>query len=249
MHKLRVFLNLPCANNRFPPPSKPRQYRAIGLVRGKYQSDDLNKEITRGNLLTENGQKIEAVLLGRVISLVKNHLDLEKNHLWVVYPRIRQENDHLHFQIVGVWEPETLSKEPSTFSENLEEQKSGYFSVRGEVIFYTEDTQTVIVKIRQSPKKESEQMKFFKLKLKGNLEGKPLRHFWDFHVQLQEETMIIEKAIDLGPAVLKKKRKTFKQDKDYRGKFSSDRSSSDLRPRAQKPQPVSKPKLRPKPKD
>ncbi|PSN20303.1 hypothetical protein C7271_02795 [filamentous cyanobacterium CCP5] len=52
------------------------------------------------------------MLLGRITSLVKNHIDLGLSHLWVVYPRTRlSEQDgspELHLQIVGVWEPETL---------------------------------------------------------------------------------------------------------------------------------------------
>ncbi|NJL46606.1 MAG: hypothetical protein HC929_02680 [Leptolyngbyaceae cyanobacterium SM2_5_2] len=94
------------------PPSEPMQYRAIGLVRGTYapaEADQLN----RGNLTTDDGQVIDAVLLGRITSLVKKHVDLTASHLWVVYPRTRREMDteddqDLHLQIVGVWEPETL---------------------------------------------------------------------------------------------------------------------------------------------
>ncbi len=94
------------------PPSEPMQYRAIGLVRGTYvptEADQLN----RGNLMTEDGLTVDSVLLGRVTSLVKKHLDLTAPHLWVVYPRTRRETEtdedqDLHFQIVGVWEPETL---------------------------------------------------------------------------------------------------------------------------------------------
>jgi hypothetical protein len=54
------------------------------------------------------------------MSLVKNHLDLEKDHLWVVYPRTRQENDNLHLQIVGVWEPEKLAVNRQTTEESQE---------------------------------------------------------------------------------------------------------------------------------
>jgi len=94
------------------PPSEPMQYRAIGLVRGVYvptEADQLN----RGNLTTEDGHVIDSVLLGRITSLVKKHIDLNTPHLWVVYPRTRREmatedDQDLHLQIVGVWEPETL---------------------------------------------------------------------------------------------------------------------------------------------
>ncbi|HEY9735142.1 MAG TPA: hypothetical protein V6D06_02630 [Trichocoleus sp.] len=93
------------------PPSEPMQYRAIGLIRGTYAPED--EQFNRGTLTTEDGVAIEAVLLGRVTSLVKKHLNLETPHLWVVYPRTRktdieEEDQDLHVQIVGVWEPETL---------------------------------------------------------------------------------------------------------------------------------------------
>jgi len=90
-----------------PPPSEPMQYRAIGLVRARYVPT--SEQFTQGALVTPDNVELDAVLLGRIMSLVKNHLDLEKDHLWVVYPRTRQENDNLHLQIVGVWEPEKLA--------------------------------------------------------------------------------------------------------------------------------------------
>lgn len=92
-----------------PPASEPMQYRAIGLVRGKYVASE--EQFTRGELVTDDGVSIGAVLLGRVMSLVKKHLDLEQPHLWVVYPRTRDKGaGTLHVQIVGVWEPEKLSR-------------------------------------------------------------------------------------------------------------------------------------------
>lgn len=93
------------------PPSEPMQYRAIGLIRGVYIPEE--ESFNRGRLETEDGTAIDTVLLGRITSLVKKHLDLATSHLWVVYPRTRRvEEDSdwedLSVQIVGVWEPETL---------------------------------------------------------------------------------------------------------------------------------------------
>ena len=232
---------IPDRQQPIPPPSNPRQYRAIGLIRGKYHRSE--EQLTRGILLASDGTVIDAVLLGRVISLVKKHLDLEKDHLWVVYPRTRQENDHLHVQIVGVWEPETLSQEPPSADSKLEESEGfesepssttttedGYFSVRGEIIYYSQEKETAIVKIKQSPRRESEKPKFFKLKLKGTLPDKPLGHFWDFEVQLQADTLVIQEATDMGllPA---KKRPFRKQGRQrYPGKRGGPKSRSDFRP-------------------
>ena len=192
-----------------PPPSHPRQYRAIGLVQAKYQQS--GDQMTQGTLLTTDGAEIEAVLLGRIISLIKNHLDLEQEHLWVVYPRTKMQEDRLHTQIVGVWEPETLSQDSSELEEQSQEAEHGYFSIRGEVIFYSTEEEIIIVKIKQFPRKEGEKPKFFKLKLKGVLSEKPLRRFWDLKVRLQGEDLVIEEGTDLGFAQ-KRKPKFIKKD-------------------------------------
>jgi hypothetical protein len=191
-----------------PPPSHPRQYRAIGLIQGQYQRSE--EQMTRGILVTSDGTEIEAVLLGRVISLVKNHLDLEKPHLWVVYPRTRQNDDRLHIQIVGVWEPETLKLEQAEKSDATSTQTSassirdGYFSIRGEVVYYSQEKEIAIVKIRQSPKQETDRPKFFKLKLQGKLSDRPVGNFWDLQVQLQSDNLIVQEATDLGQLFRKK---------------------------------------------
>ena len=91
-----------------PPVTEPLQYRAIGIVRGQYKPND-QEQITRGHLVDADGLELEAVVLGRVLTLLKRHLDIEKPHLWVVYPRCR-EADHLHLQIAGIWEPSTLAQ-------------------------------------------------------------------------------------------------------------------------------------------
>ena len=191
-----------------PPPSHPRQYRAIGLIQAKYQQSD--EQITQGTLLTTDGAEIEAVLLGRIISLIKNHLDLEQEHLWVVYPRTKMQEDRLHAQIVGVWEPETLSQDDETEEVSGEQAEHGYFSIRGEVIFYSTEEEIIIVKIKQFPRKEGDKPKFFKLKLKGVLSEKPLKRFWDLKVRLQGEDLIIEESTDLGFA--NKRKPKFKKD-------------------------------------
>lgn len=230
------------------PPSEPKQYRAIGLVRGQYMPSA--EQWTRGTLLTTDGTLIDAVLLGRVMSLIKNHLDLGEPHLWVVYPRSRQEDNNLHVQIVGVWEPEKLHKNTSTLaavSEKTPEESTleapeevseseiscdfpdGYFSIRGEVIYHSKEQERVIIKIKQSPRKESETPKFFKINLKGVLGEKVLGHFWDLHVQLQGNTLSIQEANDIGMMPVRKKgpgKKPFGKKPSYKKKASYQRSFS-----------------------
>ena len=222
--------SIPERQQPIPPPSHPRQYRAIGLIRAKYKQSA--EQMTQGTLVTIDGAEIEAVLLGRIISLVKNHLDLEKEHLWVVYPRTKMKEDRLHVQIVGVWEPETLSQNTEANPIPSAEAEHGYFSIRGEVIFYSQEDKNVIVKIKQFPRKEGEKPKFFKLKLQGILGEKPLKRFWDLQVHLSGENLIIEEGTDLGFA---QKRKP---------KFKKDRKKIQLKSsRPSKPSPTARPIL------
>lgn len=211
-----------------PRPSEPKQYRAIGLVRGKYQPGE---ELTRGNLVTEDGTEIDAVLLGRVISLVKNHLDLEKPYLWVVYPRTRQEDDGMHVQIAGVWEPELLHDESQVTDEDpsVPEQmlQDRYFSVRGEAIYHSLDEEKVIVKIQQMPRKGEERRRFFKLHLDGVFPSeRPLGHFWDIHAILDGNTLRIQEAEDVG-IIIKKRRGQGKRPGGGRGGYQKKRFSGD----------------------
>jgi hypothetical protein len=203
--------NLVNRQQPIPPPSEPMQYRAIGLVRGRYAASE--EQFTQGFLVTPDAAEIDAVLLGRIMSLVKNHLDLEQEHLWVVYPRTRQENDKLHLQIVGVWEPEKLAKSESevesqeselsgdeskstaTSSDSLtpsSEIPDGGFSVRGEVVYQSPEGDSLVIKIKQAPRKNDDKPKYFKLKLKGNLNIKAVGKFWDLQVKREADFLTIE---------------------------------------------------------
>jgi hypothetical protein len=90
-----------------PPVTEPLQYRAIGVVRGTYVPAGPD-QLTRGLIRTDSGDELEAVVLGRLLTLMRRHLDLSLPHLWVVYPRSREQGG-LHLQMVGVWEPSTLA--------------------------------------------------------------------------------------------------------------------------------------------
>ena len=256
-----------------PPPSEPRQYRAIGLVRGRYTASQ--DQFTQGILLTSEGTVIDAVLLGRVMSLVKKHIDLDQEHLWVVYPRTRQKQENLHVQIMGVWEPETLKKEddqsedsppadaapeesseiepsdvppveaetptPAFDPQALPDIEHGYFSIRGEVVYQSQDEEKyIIVKIRQSSRSDKEKPKFFKLKLDGLAGPKAVGHFWDLHVQLEQDNLVIQESHDIGMIPVKRGRKPFP------GRGSQGRGPGGGRGNfSRSPRPVGKPKTAP----
>lgn len=332
-----------------PPASEPMQYRAIGLVYGKYTPSE--EQFTKGDLHTEDGTVIDSVLLGRVMSLVKKHIDLEKSHLWVVYPRTREKQYDLHLQIMGIWEPENLSQpdgngDTDTVSEDIEsaalpsgatteptvdsesemspeavvpddaalvekegdaiaedtptepaeiadaptsdadkapaveatempaievteaptaevteapaaevaetpadetttaeesvdagdaspaaaasiaeasttiaedtsekaggaiaESTDGYFSIRGEILFYAEEDDNLVVRIQQSPRKEGKPPKAFKLILDGKLEGKTVGYFWELHVQREGNRLVVQDGTRIAMVPPKKNKK------------------------------------------
>ncbi|NDJ19071.1 hypothetical protein [Myxacorys almedinensis] len=206
-----------------PAPSEPMQYRAIGLVRGRYEPSD--EQFTRGSMTTSDGTLVEAVLLGRVMSLVKNHLDLSQEHVWVVYPRTRDRQEDLHVQIVGVWEPENLIKSDDA-EEPVEDEvpsyvpssevQDNYFSIRGEIVYHSTDDGSMIVKIQQAPRKKDDRAKAFKLKLLGNVSGKALGYFWDLQVHRQAGNLVVQQGTSIGMIPPRKKPK-FEGRSDFRG--------------------------------
>lgn len=234
-----------------PPPSEPMQYRAIGLIKGKYRPSE--EQFNRGDLITEDETYLDAVLLGQVMSLVKKYLDLEQTYLWVVYPRTREKEETLHMQIVGVWstegfgpmaaaeesevpeEPKEAPEEPGQLAAPLQD---GYFSIRGEIVFQSTERNYLLVKIQQSPRKSSDRPKAFKLKLTGNLKDKTLGYFWDLHVQRQGEELAIVNGqrVALVPPKRKSKQERSESQRPPR-KFSSPRPH----PTSDKPRPVGKP--------
>ena len=191
-----------------PTVTDPLQYRAIGLVRGIYKPQD-NDTFTRGALIDSRGHEIDSVVLGRVITLIRNHVPLEKPHLWVVYPRCRN-NQNLHLQITGIWEPSTLKKDLfekeglneasrlKVYSDDVSEGDD-YFSIRGELIFTKPEDNDVVIKIRQKPRNQQKKALPFKINLKGEVPINYLKHFISLNVRRTDYKLFIENFTIIAP--------------------------------------------------
>ena len=112
------------------------QYRAIGIINGKFTPNNSEK-LNKGFLTDKKGEKIETVVLGKALSLLKKHIDLKKSYYWIVYPK-NKNTQNLHLQVAGIWDPYQLNDLPNKYSEMnfpklLDELdlKDNYFSVRG----------------------------------------------------------------------------------------------------------------------
>ena len=173
--------------NPIPKVTNQLQFRAIGIVNAKYNPQD-SKKFNRGVLIDNEGEKIEAVVLGKALSILKNHIDLKKNYFWVVYPK-NKNAQKLHLQIAGIWDPYQLNEFPNDPTKKnslklLEELglKDNYFSIRGELVFVNTKKKEVIIKICYSSKLQNIKNKNFKLVIKGELPLKLLNNFLSLDV-------------------------------------------------------------------
>jgi hypothetical protein len=167
--------------NPIPKVTNDMQYRAIGIVNGKFIPNE-NGQINRGFLTDNKGEKIETVVLGKALSLLKKHLDLKKNYYWIVYPK-NKNTQSLHLQVAGIWDPYQLNDLNDTskinFSKLLEELdlKDNYFSVRGELVFVNTQKKEFVIKICCASKLRNLKNKNFKLVIKGELSLELLNNF------------------------------------------------------------------------
>ena len=165
-----------------PQVTDPLQYRAIGIVNGKFTPHD-GEQLNKGLITDNKGEKIKTVVLGKALSLLKKHIDLNKNHYWVVYPK-NKNTENLHLQVAGVWDPFQFNDLPNNsskinFSKLLEELdlKDNYFSVRGELVFVNKPKKEIVIKICSTSKLNNLKNKNFKLSIKGELSLELLNNF------------------------------------------------------------------------
>ena len=168
--------------NPIPKVTNQLQHRAIGIVNGKF-TPHVSNQLNRGFLIDNNGEKIETVVLGKALSLLKKYIDLKKSYYWIVYPK-NKNTQNLHLQVAGIWDPYELNDFPNdssktNFAELLEELdlKDNYFSVRGELVFINNQKKEIVIKICPAIKSKNSKNKNFKLVIKGDLSLELLHSF------------------------------------------------------------------------
>jgi len=168
--------------NPIPEVTNQLQHRAIGIINGKFTPHGI-EQLNRGFLVDNKGEKIETVVLGKALSLLKKHIDLKKSYYWIVYPK-NKNTQNLHLQVAGIWDPYQLNDFPNDSSKTnttklLEELglKDNYFSVRGELVFVNTQKKEIVVKIRSDVKSKNLKNKNFKLVIKGEISLELLHSF------------------------------------------------------------------------
>ncbi len=163
------------------------QYRAIGIVKGIYKPTEKDK-LNRGTLIDHNGEKIETVVLGKALPLIRKYLDLNDSYFWIVYPK-NKNTQNLHLQIAGIWDPNNLNEIANKNSKrnsldllgefNL---KDNYFSIRGEVVYVNTKKSEFVMKICFSPQSKKLRNNSFKLVIEGELSLDMLNNFLSLDV-------------------------------------------------------------------
>jgi len=168
--------------NPIPKVTNQLQHRAIGIINGKFTPHD-SEQVNRGFLIDNKGEKIETVVLGKALSLLKKHIDLKKSYYWIVYPK-NKNTQNLHLQVAGIWDPYQLNDFPNdssktNFSKLLEELdlKDNYFSIRGDLVFINTQKKEIVIKVCNAIKSKNLKNKNFKLVIKGVLPLELLHSF------------------------------------------------------------------------
>ena len=195
--------------NPIPKVTNQLQQRAIGIINGKFIPLSI-EQLNRGFLIDNKDEKIETVVLGKALSLLKKHIDLKKSYYWIVYPK-NKNTQNLHLQVAGIWDPYQLNDYPNdssktNFSKLLEELdlKDNYFSIRGELVFVNTQKKEIVIKISPTIKSKNFKNRNFKLVIKGDLSLEILHSFVSLDINRDGNSLklikyeVIEKNLSIN---------------------------------------------------
>ena len=183
--------------NPIPKVLNKKQFRAIGIVFGLYKPHD-NNLLNKGFIEDSNGLKIDSVVLGKALPLIKKFINFEKKYYWIVYPR-NKNSENIHLQIVGIWDPnnfKNIDDENNKKTHDLLlslDLKDNLFSIRGKLIFINIQEKELIIKICPSNQNKNKKNKSFKILVKGEISMKYINSFVSLEVIRKENALFLEK--------------------------------------------------------
>ena len=180
-----------------PKVSNKKQFRAIGIVCGMYKPHE-NDLLNKGFIEDSNGLKIDAVVLGKALPVIKKFINFEKQYYWIVYPRNKDSNN-IHLQIAGIWDPSNFKNNDEDCTNESHDLllsldlKDNLFSIRGKLIFINIQEKELIIKICPSNKSKNQKNKSFKIFIKGILSMNYLNSFVSLEVMRIEQSLFLDK--------------------------------------------------------
>ena len=179
-----------------PKVSNKKQFRAIGIVCGMYKPHK-NNVLNKGVIEDSNGLKIDAVVLGKALPIIKKFINFEKQYYWIVYPRNKDPNV-IHLQIAGIWDPSNF-KNNDDYKINKTHDlllsfdlKDNLFSIRGKLIFINIQEKELIIKICPSNQSKNKKNKSFKILVKGEIPMNYINSFISLEVMRIENALVME---------------------------------------------------------
>ena len=186
-----------------PKVSNKKQFRAIGIVCGMYKPHE-NNLLNKGFIEDSNGLKIDAVVLGKALPVIKKFINFEKQYYWIVYPRNKDSNN-IHLQIAGIWDPSNF-KNNDDYKINKTHDlllsldlKDNLFSIRGKLIFINIQEKELIIKICPTNQSKKQNKKSFKILVKGEISMKYINSFISLEVVRIENSLFMEKFEIIDP--------------------------------------------------
>ena len=180
-----------------PKVSNKKQFRAIGIVCGMYKPHE-NNLLNKGFIEDSNGLKIDAVVLGKALPVIKKFINFEKQYYWIVYPRNKDSNN-IHLQIAGIWDPSNFKNNDDSKINKAHDLllsldlKDNLFSIRGKLIFINIQEKELIIKICPSNQSKNKKNKSFKILVKGEISMKYINSFVSLEVIRIENSLFLEK--------------------------------------------------------
>ena len=174
-----------------------KQFRAIGIVCGRYKPHE-NNLLNKGFIEDANGLKMDAVVLGKALPVIKKFINFEKQYYWIVYPRNKDSNN-IHLQIAGIWDPSNFkNNDDYKINETHDvllslDLKDNLFSIRGKLIFINIQEKELIIKICPSNQSKNQKNKSFKILVKGEISMKYINSFVSLEVIRIENSLFLEK--------------------------------------------------------
>ena len=177
--------------------SNKKQFRAIGIVFGMYKPHK-NNSLNKGFIEDLNGIKIDTVVLGKALPIIKKFINFEKQYYWIVYPRNKDSNN-IHLQIVGIWDPSNFKSNDDDNKNKTHDLllsldlKDNLFSIRGKLIFINIQKKELIIKICPSNQRKIQKNKSFKILIKGEISMNYINSFVSLEVMRIENAFFMEK--------------------------------------------------------
>ena len=180
-----------------PKVSNKKQFRAIGIICGMYKPYE-NNLLNKGFIEDSNGLKINTVVLGKALPVIKKFINFEKQYYWIVYPRNKDSNN-IHLQIAGIWDPSNFK---NNNDENINKShdlllsfdlKDNLFSIRGKLIFINVQDKELIIKICPSNQRKNQKNKSFKILVKGEISMNYINSFVSLEVMRIDNSLFMEK--------------------------------------------------------